>query len=205
MKNNPTDQFHFFAYLSRMKLISRWSLMRCVQSENVQEHSLQVAVVSHALALIKNKFYFGQVDPFKVATYALFHDATEVLTGDLPTPVKYYNPQIRQAYQDIEQHSIQQLIKLLPQELQDDYQDLLEIPKEASEIKSLIKAADTLCAYIKCIEEVTAGNKEFSKAQKTIEAKVSDLRKNPEVDYFITHFIPGFAMSLDEISEPLEN
>ncbi len=195
---------HFFAYLARMKLIDRWSLMRCTQRENVQEHSLQVAVVAHALALIKKKYFDGVIAPEKVALFAIFHDATEVLTGDLPTPVKYYNDDIRSAYKEIEAHSTEQLLKLLPEDFRLDYRALLDIPETEQEIAALVKAADSICAYIKCLEEITAGNKEFSRAQKTIEAKIETLRVRPEVDYFVKHFIPGFTMTLDEISEPLE-
>ena len=201
---NKYKTYHFFAYLARMKLIDRWSLMRCTERENVQEHSLQVAVVAHCLALIKNKYFEGTVSPEKVALYAIFHDATEVLTGDLPTPVKYYNNEIRKAYKDIESHSVEQLFKLLPEEFKPDYRKLLDIPEADIEISKLIKAADSLCAYIKCLEELAAGNKEFSRAQKVIEDKVKSLRERPEVDYFVKHFIPGFSLTLDEISEPLE-
>lgn len=176
--------------------------MRCTQRENVQEHSLQVAMVAHALCLIQKKFFGGVTSPDRVATCALFHDATEVLTGDLPTPVKYYNEDIRQAYQEIEAHSVAQLLKLLPSELKSDYNQLLD-PNE-TEVQALVKAADTLCAYIKCLEELAAGNKEFLRAHKTIHEKVSTLRDRKEVDYFVTHFVPGFSLTLDEISEPLE-
>jgi 5'-deoxynucleotidase len=199
---NPTDPHHFLAYVARMKLIDRWSLMRCTQRENVQEHSLQVAVIAHALCLIKNKFYGGQTAPEKVALQAIFHDATEVLTGDLPTPVKYFNEAIREAYNMIEDHAADQLVKLLPEEFKDDYRALLS--EGDSEAKAMIKAADTLAALIKCQEEETAGNHEFSRAKKSIEAKVNELRKRPEVDYFAKNFLPSFSLTLDEISQPLE-
>jgi 5'-deoxynucleotidase len=199
-----TPSYHFFAYLSRMKLIDRWSLMRCVQRENVQEHSLQVAVVAHALALIKNKYYGGQISAEKVALCALFHDAGEVLTGDLPTPVKYYNDDIRKAYKEIESHSTEQLLKLLPADFQDDYRQLLQPPESDLQIQEMVKAADSICAYIKCLEEVTAGNSEFSRAKKTIEEKLKALSSRKEVEYFLEHFVPGFSMTLDEISKPLE-
>lgn len=178
--------------------------MRCTQRENVQEHSLQVAVVAHALALIQKKHFGGRVSPERVALFAIFHDATEVLTGDLPTPVKYYNDEIRSAYKEIESHSTEQLLKLLPDEFRPDYRALLDIPESEHEIEKLVKAADSICAYIKCLEELAAGNKEFSRAKKTIEEKVQSLRNRPEVDYFIRNFVPGFSMTLDEISEPLE-
>jgi 5'-deoxynucleotidase len=198
------SQFHFFAYISRMKLIDRWSLMRCLQRENVQEHSLQVAVIAHALALIKNKYFGGNVSPDTVALCAIFHDATEVLTGDLPTPVKYFNAEIREAYKEIEGHSAEQLLKLLPEDFRQDYRDLFNGPDQNPEVGALIKAADTLSAYIKCLEEQAAGNNEFSRAKKSIEAKVTQLSVRPEVDYFVKHFVPGFALNLDEISQPLE-
>lgn len=195
---------HFFAYLARMKLIDRWSLMRCTQRENVQEHSLQVAIVAHALATIKNKYFGGKTQPEQVALYAMFHDATEVLTGDLPTPVKYHNSEIRDAYKEIESHSTSQLLKLLPDELKEDYRALLEGPDSGSEEHTLVKAADTLCAYIKCLEELSAGNAEFSRAKKSIEDKVRALSELREVDYFVKHFVPGFSLTLDEISQPFE-
>lgn len=198
MKTHP----HFFAYLARMKLIDRWSLMRCTQRENVQEHSLQVAIISHALCLIKNKYFEGRVNAENVALKAIFHDATEVLTGDLPTPVKYFNEEIREAYNQIEEHAVDQLMKLLPEEFVDDYRALFS---EDTETKAIIKAADTLAAYIKCVEEEAAGNREFSRAKKSIEAKLQEFRKRaPEVDYFMTTFVPSFSLTLDELSEPLE-
>ena len=202
----PTTSHHFFAYLARMKLIDRWSLMRCTQRENVQEHSLQVAIIAHALCLIKNKYFGGELSPDSVALRAIFHDATEVLTGDLPTPVKYFNPEIRQAYNAIEDHAVEQLMKLLPDEFKDNYRGLLSIGTSRVEVemKAMIKAADTLSAYIKCQEEEAAGNHEFSRAKKSIEAKLEVLKARPEVAYFMQHFAPSFALTLDELSSPLE-
>lgn len=197
--------FHFFAYLSRLKLIDRWSLMRCVQRENVQEHSLQVAIVAHALAVIGRKHFGSNVSPEHVATLAIFHDATEVLTGDMPTPIKYFNGEIRDAYRAIEGHATEQLLKLLPTEFHSDYRPLLSPPVdgEAKALK-LIKAADSICAYAKCLEERAAGNQEFSRAQKSIEEKLERMREIPEVDYFMRHFAPSFALTLDDISRPIE-
>jgi 5'-deoxynucleotidase len=194
--------FHFFAYISRMKLIDRWSLMRCTQRENVQEHSLQVAVIAHALALIKNKFYGGDLVPSQVALVAMYHDATEVITGDLPTPVKYFSNEILTAYHALEGHAVDQLVRMLPEELKSEYNDLFSAEKSNSEIRTVIKAADTLSAYIKCLEEESAGNHEFSLARKTIESKVTVLCSRPEVAYFVEHFIPSFSLTLDEISRP---
>lgn len=194
---------HFFAYLSRMKLIDRWSLMRSVQPENVQEHSLQVAVTAHALALIKNKYFGGSLNADQICVMAIFHDATEVLTGDLPTPVKYFNPSIREAYKEIESSAASQLISLLPLDLQGEYKNLLSIPADDLEARQIIKAADVICAYIKCLEEKTAGNHEFSRAQKVIDEKLAQYRGRPEVAYFMEKFVPSFALTLDDMSEEL--
>lgn len=196
--------FHFFAYLSRMKLIDRWSLMRCLQRENVQEHSLQVAIIAHALTLIKNKHFGGKLSPERVATLAIFHDATEVLTGDMPTPVKYFSHELRDAYRAIEGHAANQLLKLLPPEFQNDYRELLKVSEEEKEANRLIKAADTLSAYIKCLEEKAAGNNEFSRAEKSILQKIEHERALPEVDYFLKNFVPSFTLTLDEMSQPLQ-
>lgn len=199
--------FHFYAYIARMKLIDRWSLMRCTQAENVQEHSLQVAIIAHALCLIKNKFFGGTLSPDSVALRAIFHDATEVLTGDLPTPVKYFNPEIREAYNAIEDHAVAQLMTLLPDEFKDDYRPLLTLGESPAdrETKALIKAADTLAALIKCQEEEAAGNREFSRAKKSIEAKLASISERPEVAYFMKNFAPSFSLTLDELSAPLES
>lgn len=195
---------HFFAYLARMKLIDRWSLMRCVQRENVQEHSLQVAMIAHALALIAQKKFGGTLDPERVALLALFHDATEVITGDLPTPVKYFSGGIRDAYREIEGHATEQLLTLLPREFRDDYRALLSPSEADHEAEILIKAADTISALAKCLEERAAGNQEFSRAQKSIEEKLARFSSRPEVAYFIANFAPSFALTLDEISHPFE-
>lgn len=197
--------YHFFAYVSRMKLIDRWALMRCTQKENVQEHSLQVAMIAHALTLIQNKYYGGKLSPEKVALYAIYHDATEVLTGDLPTPVKYFSNDIRNAYLEIEGHAVGQLMSLLPKDFQEDYRRLLQHNDEDADIHKIIKSADTLAAYVKCLEEQAAGNHEFSKAKKTIEQKVKALCDQPEVQFFVDNFVPSFSLSIDEISEPLNS
>lgn len=199
--NEP--KYHFFSYLARMKLIDRWSLMRCTQTENVQEHSLQVAVIAHALTLIKNKYFGGTLSPERVALVAMFHDSTEVLTGDLPTPVKYYSPEIKNAYKEIETNAAEQLLKLLPEDFKEDYRKLL-IVSEDDQIHHLVKAADNIAAYIKCLEEESANNHEFSRAKKTIEAKLTNLKSKPEVEYFIKNFIPSFSLTLDEMSKPFE-
>ena len=193
---------HFFAHLARMKLISRWPLMRNTQPENVQEHSLQVAMVAHALVLLKNQLEGTNLSPDKAATMALFHDASETLTGDLPTPVKYFNPQIEQEYKKIEQMAEQKLLDMVPPELQDAYRPLLLSSDLDQEYKPLVKAADVLCAYIKCLEELTAGNHEFFKARGRLLERLESLNM-PEVDKFCELFVPSFELTLDEISQTL--
>ena len=191
---------HFFAQLARMKLIHRWPLMRSIEQENVAEHSLQVAMVAHALAVIKNTFFDGALDPATAATQALFHDASEVLTGDLPTPVKYFNDDIAKAYKDIEAIAEQSLLDMLPPELQAAYAPLLCTAEDA-EYAHLIKSADLLCAYLKCAEELSGGNKEFVAAKQRLTAML-DARMNDEIRYFLEVFAPSFSLSLDEISSP---
>ncbi|AVQ85916.1 MULTISPECIES: 5'-deoxynucleotidase [Plesiomonas] len=190
---------HFFAYLSRMKLINRWPLMRNVQTENISEHSLQVAFVAHALALIKNKKFAGNVNPERIALIAMFHDAGEVLTGDLPTPIKYYNPEIAREYKKIEKIAEQKLVGMLPPEFQDDYRMLIDSDALQPEEQHIVKQADALCAYLKCIEELSAGNNEFKLAKKRLKKTLRD-RHSEEMDYFMNVFVPSFHLSLDEIS-----
>ena len=154
------ENFHFFAYLSRMRYINRWGLMRNTFQENIQEHSHMVAVLAHALAVIRREVYGGGIDPGEAAAAALFHDAPEILTGDLPTPVKYYNPEIRDAYKEVEDVSARKLLSMLPAELRPAYEGLLT-EDYSPELRAVVKAADKLSAYIKCLEELKAGNTEF--------------------------------------------
>ena len=187
---------HFFAYVSRMRFIQRWALMRNTAPENVQEHSHQVAVLAHALAVIRNEKFGGQVDPGAVVVAALYHDASEILTGDMPTPIKYDNPAIQGAYRDVEKMAEQKLLGMLPQELREVYTPILTVPDE--ETRCLVKAADKLSAHIKCLEELKAGNLEFRQAaEQTRRALESyDL---PEVRYFIDTFLESFTLTLDEL------
>ena len=194
------NQSHFFAHLSRLKLISRWPLMRNVRTENVSEHSLQVAFVAHALDIIKNRKFNGNVNPERVALLAMYHDASEVLTGDMPTPIKYYNPQIAHEYKKIEKVAQQKLIEMLPPELQNDFRPLLDEHYYTEDEKLVVKQADALCAYLKCLEELSAGNNEFKLAKARLE-KTLDMRSSPEMEYFMKVFIPSFSLSLDEISQ----
>lgn len=193
-------QSHFFAFLGRMKFIQRWGLMRNSLVENVQEHSLQVAMIAHSLALIGNRFFNGSYNPDRVSTLALFHDAEEVITGDLATPVKYFNPEIKDAYKRIEQVAREKLFQLIPDELKEGYQEIFfpEPAADAAHLK-LVKAADKICAYLKCLDELNAGNAEFTKAKRTIEEDLQGIEL-PEVTYFMETFAPSFRLSLDELN-----
>ena len=186
----------FYALLGRMRYITRWGLMRNTFSENIQEHSHQVAVLAHALAVVRRDVFGQACGPEKAATAALFHDAGEILTGDLPTPIKYYNPEIMAAYRQVEAAASEKLLGMLPAELRPAYAPLLA--EQDAGLKILVKAADKLAAYIKCIEERRAGNDEFLQAeQKTLETLQG--YGLPEVDYFLEHFIPAFERTLDEL------
>ena len=188
---------HFFALISRMRYIGRWGLMRNTFEENIQEHSHMVAVLAHALAVIRRDVFGGDIDPGQAAVLALYHDAPEILTGDLPTPVKYYNPEIRDAYREVETVSARRLLSMLPDALRPAYEPLL-LEDPESGYHAVVKAADKLSAYLKCVEELKAGNSEFRQAaEQTRQAlEASPL---PEVGYFLEHFMPGFELTLDEL------
>ena len=186
----------FFAYIARMRYIGRWGLMRNTVQENIQEHSHMVAVLAHALAVIKRDRVGGTAAPDHVAVVALYHDAPEIFTGDLPTPVKYANPDIQAAYKAIEQNAADRLTATLPEELRPSFSGLLS--ETDPQVTDLVKAADKLSAYLKCLEELKAGNLEFqSAANQTMEAlNEYDL---PELTYFMEHFLPAFQLTLDEL------
>ena len=188
---------NFFALISRMRYIGRWGLMRNTFQENIQEHSHMVAVLAHALADIRRDLFGGDLDPEHAAVLALYHDAPEILTGDLPTPVKYYNPEIREAYREVEEVSARRLLSMLPEALRPAYEPLL-LEDPESEYHALVKAADKLSAYIKCVEEVKAGNTEFRQAAEQTYHILED-SPLPEVAYFLEHFLPGFSLTLDEL------
>ena len=194
------NKSHFFAHMARMKLINRWPLMRNVRTENVQEHSLQVAMVAHSLALIRNKFFDGDLDPYKIATIALFHDVSEVITGDLPTPIKYSNPAIQQEYKKIEKIAEQKLIDMAPTEFKDDYANLIDHHHHSKDEAFVVKAADVICAYLKTLEELSAGNQEFGLEKKRLDKILKDYHSE-EVDYFMRAYVPSFSLSLDEITK----
>ncbi len=189
---------HFFAYISRMKYIKRWGLMRSSREENVQEHSLQVAMFAHCLALIENKRYGGKLDPQHVMAIAVYHETGEVITGDLVTPIKYYNPAITKAYKDVEKVAEETMLNMLPKEFQKEYRSLIQ-PEDEYE-KKIVKAADTLAAYAKCIEELKTGNVEFAKAKETVLHKLHELNM-PCVEDFLKEFMPSFEVTLDELNE----
>ncbi len=192
------ENFHFFAFLSRMKYINRWGLMRNTYTENIQEHSLQVAIIAHGLAVIRNTYYNGEINPERVAILAMFHDCNEIITGDMPTPIKYFNPQISKIYKDIEDISKEKIISMLPEEMADEYYSLFFKNPDDEECWKLVKAADRIAAYIKCIEEVKAGNNEFKKASEAIWGTITEIELE-EVKYFMDKFVPSFQLSLDEI------
>ena len=187
---------HFFAYISRMRFISRWALMRNTAPENVQEHSHQVAVLAHALAVIRNEKFGGRVDPGTVAVAALYHDASEIITGDLPTPIKYYNPAINTAYKQVEEVANDKLLSMLPEELRPAYRPILL--GTAPEVCLLVKAADKLSAYIKCVEELKAGNAEFRAAAEQTRRALDEFDL-PELRYFLDTFLDSFSLTLDEL------
>ncbi len=189
--------YYFFPMIARMRYINRWGLMRNTQLENIQEHSHMVAVLAHALAVIENRYFGGQIDPGAVAVAALYHDAGEILTGDMPTPIKYDNPDIQAAYQAVEAVAEQKLLFMLPEDLRVDFDEAITIPDP--EIRALVKAADKLSAYLKCVEEVKAGNSEFKKAKEQTYAALCQ-NQIPALRYFMEHFLDGFELTLDELS-----
>ena len=190
---------HFFAVLSRMKYIERWALMRNARHENLSEHSLEVAMIAHALCVIGNARFQRDLNADRAAVKALYHDAGEIITGDMPTPVKYYNESIRKAYRQVEDDAEQQLLGQLPKDLQEEYQDIFARDEQ---LDLYIKAADKLSALIKCIEERSAGNTEFITAEKsTREALIRMTEGLPEITVFMEEFLPSYGKTLDELLE----
>lgn len=185
----------FFALVFRQRYIRRWGLMRNVKDENLAEHSAQTAMIAHALALISNRRLGGYVDADAVALAALYHDASEVYTGDLPTPIKYFDASIRDSYKKIEKNAVEKLLENLPDDFKDDYRACLEPPDD---VERLVKAADKLCAYLKCVEEINCGNREFTDAKESTARAMSDLHC-PELDIFIAEFLPAFSETVDRL------
>jgi 5'-deoxynucleotidase len=189
---------NFYALISRMKFINRWALMRNTREETLSEHSLEVAVVAHALVLLHNRRFGGKLNAERAAVLGIFHDAPEILTGDMPTPVKYYSESVRDAYKTVESNACRTILEMLPDDLKDDYRPFF-FPEEAdAELWRFVKAADKLCALTKCIEENKAGNSEFEKAAETTLRAIKALDL-PEAECFLNEFIPGYRLTLDEL------
>ncbi len=186
----------FFAYLFRMRYIARWALMRNTRTENVEEHSYEVAVLAHALAVIGRDVFHKEIDPDQAAVTALFHDAPEIITGDMPTPVKYHNPSLQNAYKQVEAAAEDRLLSMLPPELVPAYEPLVR--ESDRKVRRYVKAADKLSAYIKCVEELKAGNSEFKKAAEQTMAALKDMGME-ELEYFTEKFLPAFSLTLDEL------
>jgi 5'-deoxynucleotidase len=189
---------HFFAYISKMKWIKRWGLMKNTADENIMEHSWQVAVIAHGLAVIKNEVFGGKVNPEHIAVLALYHETGEVITGDLATPVKYFNPEMKNAMHEMEHLAKSRIHRMLPDELQSSYQPLI-FPDESGEDYRIVKAADRICAYLKCVEELKWGNREFEKAEVSIRKDLENIDRE-EVRYFMEHFVGSFSLTLDELN-----
>ena len=192
MKNN-----HFYAMLSRMKFINRWGLMRNTKSENICEHSLEVAFIAHALGIINNQQFGGNINAERLAILGMYHDVTEIVTGDMPTPVKYYNPIIRNAYKEVEHVAKDALLSGLPEKMRKEYDSVLIESVEEEELWKYVKAADKISALVKCIEEKRMGNTDFEKAEISI-LKAIEKMDMPEVKYFMENFIPAYKLTLDE-------
>jgi 5'-deoxynucleotidase len=196
MMKKITINSSFYAYLSRLRWIKRWGLKRNAHDENVMEHSWEVSVIAHTLALIKNRYFEGNLDANAIATAALYHDITEVITGDLPTPIKYHSREINDAYKQIEKQAELELLALLPIELRSDFELLIRHDKIPEEHVRIIKAADKISAYLKCQAELKAGNKEFEIAAEQIALTINEF-KDLEVIFFMQAFVPSCALTLD--------
>lgn len=191
MKNN------FFAVISRMKYINRWALMRNTIQENLSEHSLETAYIAHVLAVMRNKRHRGNISPERCALLAMYHDCTEIITGDLPTPIKYYNPEIRDAYGEIEENAKNKLLSYLPDDLKDEYEPLFVPTEKEMELWKLVKAADKISALIKCLDERNMGNNDFKKAEASTLEAIKKLECD-EANEFLEEFLPAYGLTLDE-------
>ena len=191
------EDYSFFAMMSRLKYINRWALMRNSREENLSEHSLEVALLSHALCTIGNKRLGKALNADRAALIGLYHDATEIITGDMPTPVKYFNSDIKSIYKEIEHTACEKLLSILPEDLRNEYEEILEPSDKYSYEKALVKAADKLSAYIKCLDEKQAGNNEFLQAEKATFKAVKELNLE-EVEIFLREFMPAYSRTLDE-------
>lgn len=191
--------YSFYAFLARMKYINRWGLMKNLQPENIAEHSQQTAIIAHALAVIENKIFGKNLDANKVGMMAVFHDISEVLIGDMPTPVKYFSPEIAAAYKNVESDAEERLLNMLPNELRYDIESIIR-PEKTSYEYTLVKCADKLSAYIKCVEELRSLNNEFKSAHDTIKTALEKMAKTvPSLDYFLKNFAPMYYKNLDDL------
>lgn len=190
--------YHFFAMMSRMRFIDRWALMRNTQEENISEHSLEVAMIAHNLAIISNVRFGNHLNVEKVALIGMFHDCTEIITGDMPTPIKYHSEELRSAFQEVENLACEQLLSMLPEDIRVYYSDLFKPKEEDAYLWTLVKAADKISAYCKCIEEEKSGNTEFIQAKKTLYDAIQAMNLK-ETAVFIEEYIPSFNMTLDEL------
>lgn len=188
---------HFFAMMSRMKYINRWGLMNNTRNENICEHSLMVAMLSHALVTISNERFGTTLNPEHAAMLGIYHDASEIITGDMPTPVKYFNPKISEAYKQVEHIAEEKLLSYLPTDLQPHFAPLLTLGEQDKEYIPFVKSADKLSALIKCIEEEKLGNREFTKAFLSIKENLESMNL-PYVDVFLVEFLPSFFLTLDD-------
>lgn len=192
-------KYSFFAMLARMKYIERWALMRNSVPENISEHSLEVAIIAHALALLGNKRLGKKYNPEHIALLGIYHDCTEIITGDMPTPIKYENPEIQSAYKQIEKCAAYRLLNMLPDDLREEYEFyFIERPEDAAS-HLLVKAADKISALIKCVEEDKTGNQEFRSAKQAITSSIENLHC-AEADIFIEEFFPMYQLTLDELN-----
>lgn len=190
---------NFYAMIFRMKYINRWGLMNNTKYENLSEHSLEVSVIAHCLVMIHNKRFGGNLNGERAALLGVFHDCTEIITGDMPTPIKYFNPQIQHAYKEIESNSADRLVSMLPDDFKDDMSQILKMEgAEDEELKKFVKAADKFSALIKCIDEIRMGNDEFRQAEKTVRKAIEDMNM-PEAKVFSEEFLPAFSLTIDEM------
>ncbi len=192
--------YNFFAMFSRMKYIDRWALMRNTRKENLSEHTLEVAAIAHALAVISNEKYGASLNAERAALLGIYHDMPEIITGDMPTPIKYGNPQLKQAYKAVERETASHLVSMLPDYMQDSYKGFFIKESADEELWKLVKAADKISAFIKCIEEEKAGNTEFNSAKKATFATISAL-DIPAAKTFLDEFIAAFDLDLDELQQ----
>lgn len=192
------SNYHFFAMMARMKYINRWSLMRNSDSENISEHSLEVAMIAHALAVISNVRFGNDLNTERAALIGMYHDTTEIITGDMPTPVKYFNTDIKSAYKEVEDIAAGKLIRMLPPDMQEYYNDLFYKNEKDEYIWKLVKAADKLSALLKCIKEEKMGNLEFTSAHESTQKALDEMQLS-EIAVFEEEFLESFSLTLDEL------